>query len=96
MSPGTDAAKALGTPVPEILLNGFDNDPSAFGPADLSTKIVLPIKSIAVKPLDNCTNRSPLSVKRAPLTDAITPSSDRELIAFAKALAKSAAVLSEL
>ena len=53
MSPETEAANAFGTPVPEMLLKGLSNEPSAFGPADLSTKIVFPNKSIAVKPFES-------------------------------------------
>ena len=53
MSLGTVAAKAFATPDAEMLLNGLANDPSAFGPADLSTKIVLPEMSMTVIPADS-------------------------------------------
>ena len=87
MSPGTVAAKAFATPAPAMLLNGFASDPSALGPADLSTKIVLPTISIAVKPLESCTSRSPRNVILAPLAVAVTPSSDLELMAAASEVA---------
>jgi hypothetical protein len=42
MSPGSVAAKAFGADGEEMLLNGRLVEPSAFGPAVLFTKIVLP------------------------------------------------------
>ena len=74
MSPGCAAAKAFGTPTAEMLLNGFARLPSAFGPADLSTKIVLPWMSISRKAESSVIERSPVNRMLEPNAFAVTPS----------------------
>ena len=92
ISPGWVELYALGTPIAEILLNGFSRLPSAFGPADLFTKMVLPATSIKLNCGSRTIERSPVSRTPAPLAVAPTPSWELETMAEANALAKSPAV----